>query len=236
MIGLKDARLLVIAPHPDDEVLGCAGLIHRIKAAGGKVFVLFLTLGTTADYSPQGISTSQTRNKEIKEVMKYLRIDDFEIAFPGNKYHLKLDQLPVFDLIETIEKKSKVSIANASPTILATSQVSDYNQDHSTVAKASVAATRPAPHDLKPFLPLVLSYEFAANSWNMLNSPPPNFYVSLSKEDLKAKIKAMQIYKSQIRRGFHTRSAKTIESLAKLRGAQVGCYAAEAFYCYRFFI
>ena len=50
MFDFKGQKLLVIAPHPDDEVIGCAGLIQKIKNGGGKVFVLFLTVGDTNDF------------------------------------------------------------------------------------------------------------------------------------------------------------------------------------------
>ena len=236
MIPLNNARLLIIAPHPDDEVLGCGGLISRIKSAGGKIYILFLTLGTTSDYSARGSSTVSMRRKEILQVMNLLKVDDYDIAFPGDKYHLKLDSLPSRDIIEAIETKSKVSLKKVAPTIIASTQFSDYNQDHRAAAASTIAATRPAPPKLKTFVPLVLGYEFAANSWNVFNPQPLNFYVSLTKEDLDIKIKAMKYYTSQIRSGTHTRSAKTIEYLAKLRGAQIGCFAAEVFYCYRFFL
>jgi len=236
MIDFKNQRLLVIAPHSDDEVLGCGGLIHRIKAAGGKVYVLFLTLGTTRDYSPSGISTSQMRMQEIIKVMAYLKVDGFDIAFKGAKYHLKLDGIPNLELINIIEKKSKVAIDRVRPNIITTSQLSDYNQDHRSANLATLASTRPSPHDLKPFVPLVLSYEFSANAWAVSGLNTPNFFVSLDKDDLTAKIKAMQLYKSQSRAGFHTRSHETIESLARLRGAQTGSFAAEAYFCHRFYL
>lgn len=236
MMKLNNQKLLVIAPHADDEVLGCGGLIHRIKKEGGKVYVLFLTLGTTRDYSPQGISTAGSRNKEIAAVMKYLKVDNYDIAFPGDKFHLKLDTIPSLDIIGMIEKKSQVSVEKVRPTIIASTQVSDYNQDHRAAAYACIAATRPAPHDLKPFIPLVLGYEFAANSWSITEPNVSNFFISLDKEDLAAKIKAMQLYQSQTRGGSHTRSLITLENLAKLRGAQVGSFAAEAFYCHRYYL
>ena len=158
MFSLLRQRLLIIAPHPDDEVLGCGGLIHRIKSSVGKVYVLFLTLGTTADYSKKGISTSSSRRKEIVKVMKFLDVDDYDIAFPGNKYHLKLDSLPSLEIIDMIEKKSKVSINKIRPTVIATTQITDYNQDHRAAAKSTIAVLRPAPHDRKLFIPFVLPY------------------------------------------------------------------------------
>src|SRR4051812_37271375 len=90
MIDLKNQILLVISPHPDDEVLGSGGLIKRIKDEGGKVYVLFLTVGVTVEYSQKGISTESERLKEIEEAAKYLKYDDYRIVFIGEDYHLKL--------------------------------------------------------------------------------------------------------------------------------------------------
>ena len=88
MINLRDQTLLIIAPHPDDEILGCGGLIKRIKEEGGKVYVLFMTVGTTVDYSSKGKSSYQERIKEIEKVAKFMQYDDYAIAFPGNNHHL----------------------------------------------------------------------------------------------------------------------------------------------------
>src|SRR4051812_37714177 len=130
MLDLRKQKLLVVAPHPDDEILGCGGLIKKIKDAGGKVYVLFLTVGTTADYSRSGKSTDEERIQEIENVAKYLDFDGFEIAFPGNEYHLRLDTLPQKDVIGAIEKNTSVSIDVIKPTIIATTHPNDYNQDH----------------------------------------------------------------------------------------------------------
>ena len=75
MTSLIKQRLLIIAPHPDDEVIGCAGLIQKVKNNGGKVFVLFLTVGDTKDFSKKGISSLNDRKKEIKKVSSFLKYD-----------------------------------------------------------------------------------------------------------------------------------------------------------------
>lgn len=233
MVGLKNQRLLIIAPHPDDEVLGCGGLIKRVKEAGGKVFILFMTVGNTNDFAKNGHSTSQSRIKEIENVAKYLKYDDYHLAFPGDAFHLKLDRLPQFELISAIEK-GPLSLARIKPTIIASPQVSDYNQDHRSVAQAVMAATRPAPDEFKPLQRLVLGYEFSATAlWSTQPSNNPNFFVELEKGDLEAKIKALRLYSSQLRNGYHSRSVHVLKSLAYLRGSQSGVQSAEAFFSYR---
>ena len=73
--------MLVVAPHPDDEVLGCGGLMSRIRENGGEVHVLVMTVGDTRQYG--GTSVATVRLRELKEAMKYLRIDDFNVALKG---------------------------------------------------------------------------------------------------------------------------------------------------------
>ena len=109
MFGVYN-RLLVIAPHLDDEVLGCAGLIQKIKKAGGTVYVLFLTTGNTYDFSRTGHSEISTRQKEAESVARTLGFDDYDIAFPGDNHHLKLDVLGQKEILHAIERSSTVAI------------------------------------------------------------------------------------------------------------------------------
>lgn len=233
MILLKNQRLLIIAPHPDDEVLGCGGFIKRVKDTGGKVFVLFMTVGTTEEFSDKGVSTQNERIKEIEKVAAYLKFDRWDIAFPGNQYHLSLDNVPQKNLIVSIEKKSKVSIETVKPTIIFTPQISDYNQDHRAVTDAVFAATRPAPTNSKHQPKIVLGYESVPAEWSARSPRSPNFFIKLKASDLKAKIEALKLYGSQVRSKNHLRSPQTLKTLAHLRGAQSGANRAEAFYCYR---
>ncbi len=237
MLNLKNQTLLLIAPHPDDEILGCGGLIKRIKEGGGKVYALFMTVGTTQDYAANGISTYDQRLKEIEKVSKFLGYEDYRIAFPGNDHHLRLDSIPQIDLISSIENTHKISLNRLRPTIIATPQPFDYNQDHRAVAEAVIAATRPAPDGYKSLQKTILGYEFSATAhWSIATPNNPNFFVELKDEDLSVKIKALKLYSSQIREGAHTRSTDAMKNLAYLRGAQVGVKAAEAFYSYRILV
>lgn len=237
MVNLKKQTLLLIAPHPDDEILGCGGLIKRIKQDGGKVYALFMTLGTTKDYAANGTSTFDQRSKEIEQVAQFLGYEDYRIAFPGDQHHLRLDSIPQLELISAIENTHKISLNKLRPTIIATPQPFDYNQDHRAVAEAVIAATRPAPDGYKSLQRTVLGYEFSATAhWSIASPQNPNFFVELKDDDLSVKIKALELYSSQVRSGSHTRSTDAMKNLAYLRGAQVGVKAAEAFYSYRILI
>lgn len=236
MLNFKKQKLLVISPHPDDEVLGCGGLIKRIKDEGGQVYVIYLTVGTTKDHSENGGSTIQERQKEIERVAKFLKYDDYRIAFLGNNFHLRLDQIPKKDLISEIENGANISLNKTMPTIVTTPQHLDYNQDHNSCTQAVFAATRPMPDELKSLQEIVLGFESVptADWWSAPHNT--NLSVDLTDNDLETKLSALSIYKSQVRSGYHPRSLRSMRNLAYFRGMQVGKKAAEAFCCYRYII
>ena len=235
MIDFKNQTLLIVAPHPDDEVLGCGGLIRRIKNEGGKVYVLFMTVGDTDDYRKEGMSTGSERMQEIEDVAKYLAYDNYRIAFSGNQYHLRLDTMPQLELMKELEK-GPLSLNKIKPTIVATPFFSDYNQDHRAATMSMFASGRPAPTDVKPLQNVVLGYESVptASWWD--KGGGMNFYLHLTEEELAAKIQALTLYKSQVRTGNHPRSLESVKKLAQFRGIEAGNGAAEAFFTYRFIV
>jgi len=227
-------RLLVLAPHPDDEVLGCGGLIKLVKDAGGHVYVLFMTVGDTREYSEAEQSTSGERMREIERVAKFLRYDDYAIAFPDGDFHLRLDAMPQKDVISKIESGTSVSLDRIRPTIVATPRLSDYHQDHRATSRALFAAARPAPDGVKPLQNIIVGYEPASTAdWWDETAAKVNYFVRLSEAELDAKLEALRLYSSQLRHGSHPRSLASIETMARLRGRSAGCDAAEAFVHYR---
>jgi len=233
MISLNDKKLLIISPHPDDEVLGCGGLISKIKANGGKVYVLFLTVGDTDDYRKEGLSTGSERMREIETVAKYMKYDDFRIAYPGNKYHLRLDEIAQLDLMKELEN-GPMSLNKLKPDIVATPYLSDYNQDHRAATMALFGATRPAPDDQKPLQKVILGYESVPTAgWWDPGKQNMNFYLHLTKAELEKKMKGLELYTSQVREGNHPRALASIKKLAAMRGIESGVDASEAFFAYR---
>jgi len=233
MFEPKKQKLLVIAPHPDDEVLGCGGLVKKIKDAGGKVYVLFLTVGDTRDFSKKGLSTGKERKREIEKVAKLLKIDNYHLVFEGDDYHLKLDLVGQKTLMGIIERESVVSIEKVKPTIVAYPSPSSYNQDHRIARIATHAALRPSATSDKHFVQMVLSYEEPADIWRLQNQPEPNLLVPLTKNEFNSKLAALKLYRSQLRPFPNPRSAKAIKALAMLRGSQCGQEFAEGFRLYR---
>lgn len=230
MQRFQDDTLLVVAPHPDDEVFGCGGLIHRVKKDGGKVFVLFLTVGTTQDFSQNGISTRDERVEEIRRVAKLLGYDDWRIAFDGNQYHLRLDTVPQRDIIHEIERGNGVSLEAIKPTIICAPPPNDYNQDHRAASGAVISAMRPTSPTHKYLPRMVLHYEIPPNAWAIGNNAfAPNWHVTLGRTDLEAKLNALARYKSQLKDTEGPLSLRAVKILALTRGMQVGVGAAESY-------
>ncbi len=226
-------RILVYAPHPDDETLGCGGLMSKAKAAGAEVFVQFLTVGDTADLSPKGFSTAEERYAEIKKVADHFRWDDWEMALPGDQYHLRLDAVPRVDLVQLIERESPLSIERLRPTVVFTPHRLSYNQDHKAVAEAVHTALRPSNTALRHHPRLALAYEEAADHWREEALSPPNLIVELDEKQIDDKLHGMRLYGSQSHQHPHTRSESTLRSLAFLRGMQAGVALGEGFHVLR---
>jgi LmbE family N-acetylglucosaminyl deacetylase len=232
-IDWSQERILVFAPHPDDETLGCGGLMSKAKAAGAEVFVQFLTVGDTADMSPKGFSTAEERYAEIKKVADHFRWDGWHMALPGDQYHLRLDSVARVDLAQLIERESPLSIERLRPTVVLGPHHASYNQDHRAVAEAVHTALRPSNTALRHHPCLALAYEEAADHWRSEALCPPNLIVELDEVQVVDKLHGMQLYGSQSHQHPHTRSEPTLRSLAVLRGMQAGVALGEGFHVLR---
>lgn len=233
MIDWSGQRVLVVAPHPDDELLGCGGLINVVKRSGGQVFVLFLTVGTTRDYSSAGLSTAGQREREIEEVAKFFDFDGFHVALPGDGHHLRLDDLPQQRLIDVIERDGPLCLSNVRPTVVLLPEITSYNQDHRAAARATMTVLRPGPSAERHQPSLVLMYEEVADGWSAEAIAPRDFHVGLEPIDLDQKIEGLRRYSSQWRDHPHTRSEQALRALAAVRGVQCGRDLAESFACLR---
>ncbi len=220
---LKNKTLLVISPHPDDETLGCGGLISKVKAEGGKVFVIVVALGDIAQYG--GESKSNARVEELNNVMKFLKVDDYDLVWVDDTKHLVLDTIPQKDLINLFESKSKCSLLKTKPDIVAIPSELSVNQDHKACYSAALTAVRPRSSGVGS--PNVLIYEQTDILWSE-KVFEPNLWVDISKH-LDNKLDALKLYGSQMREEPELRSIQNIKRLAELRGSQVGVMAAESF-------
>ena len=228
MNDFSNERLLVIAPHSDDEVLGCGGLISKIKKAGGKVYVLIFNLGFEKDDTKE---SQEKRKKEVQDAMSILNVDDFHLVHDQPDNNRDLDAKPLHSLIEIIESTSTVSLEKIEPTMVAIPTIFSHHQDHVHVHNACIAALRPIS---TPVSDIVLSYEAPEHSrWSAAGVFEPNFFVEID-DVIDQKIQAFSKYKSQIRPGG--RDADSIRNQAKYRGQEVGKNLCEAFYVHRFIL
>lgn len=228
MKNFKNERLLVIAPHADDEVLGCGGLISRVKSDGGKVFVLIFNVGSIVKTNNKKFT--EIWKKETSEAMKYLKVDKYETVYDTPEDNRYLDTKPLHTLISKIETYRSASLKN-NPTIVAIPTIHSHHQDHVHVFKACIAALRPLGKSIPN---TVISYEAPEHSrWSVSGVFEPNFYVNIE-DHLDNKINAFYKYKSQVR--ISGRDKNTIKNQAQYRGREVGQKACEAFYLHRFLI
>jgi LmbE family N-acetylglucosaminyl deacetylase len=233
-IEWSSQRVLVIAPHPDDEVIGCGGLMSRVKRVGGEVYVQFMTVGDTADFSAAGWSTASERQVEIDQVTAHFKLDGYHVAFPGSDHHLRLDASPRHELITMLERDSPLSLTALAPTVVLLPDRTSYNQDHRVTAEAVITALRPGDAAVKHQPSIVLGYEEVADGWTAEPLTPPEFFVELEEQDLDHKLNGLALYASQTREHPSTRSDTALRSLAAVRGAQSGSPWAEAYHCLRF--
>ncbi|HSK98410.1 MAG TPA: PIG-L family deacetylase [Euzebyales bacterium] len=233
MIDWHDQRVLVISPHPDDEVIGCGGLISKVKNEGGQVFVQFVALGDTRDVSVSGLSTADERMVEIDRVAGLLKYDDWDIALPGARYHLRLDAMAQVDLVTVVEDSARLSLRAVEPTVVLLPAPWSYNQDHRAVAEAALTALRPMSTAGRCAPRVVALFEEVADQWTPQATTPPNLYVGLGAKHLDDKIEAMRTYASQVRPHPHTRSLEALRTMATVRGAHSGLAFAEAYHCVR---
>jgi len=224
-------RLLVIAPHADDEAYGCAGTIAKVKASGGQVYVIIASVGDLQHYGAGDPTvTGETRAAEVRAALEVLKVDGHEILFTDPHSHLRLDAMPRRDLMALLERDAKYAIDKVHPTALIL-PASSYNQDHEALFHAGFAACRPQFREHKPFIDLVLACDAPQLSWRM-TAFHPNFYVDIS-EHLSAKLDALACHRSQLRPTPDPASLSNVKRLAELRGAEIGVDAAEGFECYR---
>lgn len=216
-------RSLVIAAHPDDEVLGCGGTMRRMASEGVEVYCLILGEGVTSRDDSRDASH---RVKELEELRaaarranKLLGVQElFFESLPDNRF----DAVNLLDVVKIVEHY----VTKLRPERVFTHGDGDLNNDHTVTSRAVLTACRPLPdsHVKGVYFFSVLS----STEWNYPNSFKPNFFFEID-GFLETKLEAMKIYSSELREWPHPRSLKAIEYEARLRGTHVGRNAAEAF-------
>jgi LmbE family N-acetylglucosaminyl deacetylase len=231
---LSCQRVLVISPHADDETYGCAGTMARVKARGGQVYVLLISVGSldhyasTSDGPSMRTVSGETRLREFSQVMKLLKVDDWEVVYTDNAVHLALDAIPRRELVRLIERDSRLAIEKVRPTLVLIPAFS-YNQDHEALFRACITATRPGVRSERHLVPFVLAYDNTSLFWSLEREKfHPNFYVDIT-DYLSIKLEALRLHASQIREPEFHGSPESLELISRLRGREISADSAEGF-------
>ena len=227
----KKDKILIIAAHPDDEVLGCGGTISSLRNKGVETRIVFLSEGVSSRFNINqknlGNITKEIklRNNNSIKALKILGINKKNIFFENHPC-CQLDTIPRLNLIKIIEKH----ISIFKPSVIFTHYMNDVNIDHKITFKYVLAATR--PHGNKFIKSIYLFEVLSSTEWNFVKPFPANCFFDISKT-IKKKISAMKAYGKEYKSYPHPRSSKVIEALAIYRGAQVGINFAEGYFLLR---
>ena len=216
-MNIKPNNIVVIAPHPDDEVLGLGGTISKFCDEGVDVSVLIVSGHLPPLYDQEAFKITKQEAEEAFRIMNVKNWDFLEI--PATTVH----QIAVAELngkiINFLKKYSPEWVFIPFP---------DRHIDHRTIFDASLVACRPNT-DTAP--KVVLAYETLSEThWNAAGIEPsfvPEFFVNITKY-IDVKKRALESYVSQINNN-QSRSIEACKALAKFRGSQNGCEYAEAF-------
>ena len=217
-------KVLIVAAHSDDEVLGCGGTIAKLAKQGNEVAVIFMTNGVSSRNEKDELIKIKERklhSERAAEILGISRIIQYD--YPDNC----MDTVPLLHVTKSIEEE----LREFQPEIVITHFANDLNIDHATVARATLTATRPlAGSSVKK----VLGFEVNSSTEWAFDAPHfrPNYFVNIS-ETFNMKIDAMRAYENELRARPHPRSLEGIEALASLRGNSSGYRYAEAFKIYR---
>ena len=212
-------NILIIAPHPDDEILGVGGTIAKRTTAGHDVYVCVMTKGCEPLFSSDSVNQVRTECKEadLSLGVKETIFLDFPAAM--------LETVPRYKLNDAIVKV----IQRVKPDEVYLPHRGDMQQDHKMVVDAAMVALRPKyEHVVKR----IYAYEtLSETGWdipNTVNEFIPTVYEDIS-DTLEKKLDAMRLFLSQLADYPAASSLGAIEALAKYRGATVNMMAAEAF-------
>jgi len=218
-------KILIIAAHPDDEVLGCGGTIARHAQEGHQVHILILGEGITSrfdDRSKASTADLEQLHDQAQRAGEYLGVKNVIVhGFPDNRF----DTVSLLDIVKRIEEQ----IDAIQPEIVYAQHGGDLNIDHALTFRAVMTATRPlAGTGVKR----VYAYEVPSSTeWSFQKFEPafrPDTFVDIS-TTLEKKIGAMAIYETESRAFPHPRSPEALLARAAYWGSAAGLKAAEAF-------
>ena len=213
-------RALVIAPHPDDEILGVGGTIARLTEAGHEVHVTIVTSGQPPLFDEQSVKRVRAEALVAHRIVG-IESTRFLEGFPA----AGLDTVPGHLLNAAIAQE----LDALRPDVLFIPFGGDIHNDHQRVFTSALVAARPSRDRV---IGTVLAYEtLSETNWYAPPITPsfsPNTFVDIA-QFLELKISALRAYQSQLHEFPHERSVEAARALAAIRGATAGVAAAEAF-------
>jgi len=218
-------NILVVAAHPDDEILGCGGTMARRACEGDDVYIAILGEGITSRSpkrhmaDPKAIKKLHERSRAAARIVGAKEV--FLSGLPDNRFD-SVDLLDVIKIVEGLVERLR-------PPVVYTHHPGDLNLDHGVVARAVLTATRPVQgHPVRE----LYAFEVPSSTeWAFQRIEPlfrANFFVDIS-ATLDVKLKAMAQYEGESRPFPHPRSNEALRAIAQRWGSVAGCKAAEAF-------
>lgn len=216
-------RILVVAAHPDDEMLGCGGTVAKLIGEGHEAHVLILGEGVTSRDTHRNASKRKNElsalKRQVKCANRALGIKEvFVRNFPDNRF----DSVPLLDLVKAVEEVKNL----IRPEMIFTHFEGDLNIDHQMVFNAVLTATRPMANE-----PVKEIYSFeipSSTDWRYPLAFSPDVFFDIT-STIKLKLAALSQYKSEMREFPHPRSLESIELIARYWGSKVGGGSIEAF-------
>lgn len=212
-------QILIIAPHPDDDVLGCGGIIKKYTDAGHQVYVLVITRGTPKFYSEEKIKNVRDEALKAHSILGVAETIFLDFHAPYLDIVSKADiSFEISRIIELFKIDS-----------LYLPHFGDIHHDHKAVFHAGLVAARPTKGQT---VKRIYSYEtLSETEWAVpsgFEMFTPTCFINIS-DAFSFKLEAIKCFRSQLRNFPNSRSLKSIEALANLRGSTVGFHHAEAF-------
>ena len=218
-MDIKMSKVLIIAPHPDDEVLGCGAVIARHVADGDRVSVCIVSNHDEPVFTAEHREITKAEARKAHAILGVSETIFLDFAA------VTLKDLPVYTLNGAVLK----AVKSVSPDIVYMPHLGDMHIDHRLVAEASLVAIRPlAGNTVKK----AYAYEtLSETEWNLPRAEyafMPNVFVNVS-DFIQKKLDAMSCFESQLFKAPHPRSIDAIKNLAKVRGGTISVPFAEAF-------